>query len=76
MTKKEIYKKIEWMAKDLPDDEYEVWNGVGKDARKTMHKINHVRRLKTIWNRTHDLHFLNNYFLQYGQELKHTPNAE
>lgn len=75
MTRKEIYKKIEWMAKDLPEDEYEVWNGVGKDAKMSKHKVNHVNRLKSIWNTTKDVHFLNNYFLQYRRELKNSPNA-
>ncbi len=70
MTKKEVYKKLEWLAKELPEDEYEVWNGYGKDAVMTKHPVDHVRRLRKIWNRTHSFDDLNQYFKQYGRELK------
>lgn len=75
MTRKQIYKKIKWMAKDLPEEEYEVWNGVGKDAVMTKHKANHSRRLISIWNETHSLSDLNDYFLKYNLELKHSSNG-
>lgn len=36
------------------------------------YKVNHSRRLKEIWDRTHSFEELNKYFNKYGLQLNHT----
>lgn len=67
--RKEIYKHIENIAKELPEDTYNVIDRWTKEVVST-HPVNHKRRLKNLWNSYKDITHLNNYLKKYGRELK------
>ena len=69
MTRKEIYKHIGNIAKELPPDTYDVLDRWTQEVVST-HPVNHKRRLKTLWNRHQDINILNEYLHKYGRELK------
>lgn len=76
MGKKDVYKWIKEQAKLIPEEGYMAMHRVaavkGEDGvRPEMHKANHERRLRAIWNRTHDMNELNKYFLKFNLELKY-----
>ena len=82
--KKDIYRWIDKNADILPPDEYFAFHKYypgshfNEDEKELIgqweeHPVNHKRRLKRIWRRTHDFLMINKYFEKYGSKLSIIP---
>lgn len=81
---KDIFKWIRQEGNKLPPDEYyafhKYWPRTHFNEKKQQligewgqHPVNHCRRLKRLWKRTHDFSLINEYFKKYGLQLNYKP---
>lgn len=71
MRRKEIYKKLQELSRQLPPDSYTVVHGMGKSMREQEHPVNHFSRMKSLWNRYKNIDLINEYCWRYNMELKY-----
>lgn len=76
MTKKEVYKELKRIAAGIPEEGYYAMHKVvdekgGMGVNPEVHKSNHYRRLKSVWNNTQSFEEINKYLLKFNMKLEY-----